>query len=131
MLNKLTNEEIIALFSILVYNVKASNKAEPCVEKISEAFNEAVNFLVAACDQLIDIEKKFCVIDTESDPEKRLNFYFYELMYGWATKRPFLDVVTASPGLDEGSIVKMVNTVERMCQHVKAAARVMSDSKLA
>jgi len=49
-LNKLTNEEIIALFSILVYNVKASNKAEPCVEKISEAFNEAVNFLVDACD---------------------------------------------------------------------------------
>lgn len=50
LLNKLTNEEIIALFSILVYNVKASNKAEPCVEKISEGFNEAVNFLVGACD---------------------------------------------------------------------------------
>jgi hypothetical protein len=39
-LNKLTNEEIIALFSILVFNVKGSNKAEPCTEKISEGFNE-------------------------------------------------------------------------------------------
>jgi antiviral helicase SKI2 len=131
LLNKLTNEEIIALFSILVFNVKGSNKAEPCTEKISEGFNEAVNFLVTACDQLIDIEKKFGVIDTEIDRDKRLNFFFYELMYGWAAKRPFLEVVQESPGLDEGSIVKMVNTVERMCQHVKAAARVMSDSKLA
>jgi len=85
-LNKLTNEEIIALFSILVQNVRASNKAEPCTEKISEGFNEAVNFLVVACDQLIDIEKKFGVIDTESERDKRLNFFFYELMYSWAMK---------------------------------------------
>ncbi len=95
--------------------MKGTNKAEPCTEKISEAFNEAVNFLVVACDQLIDIEKKFGVIDTEIDRDKRLNFFFYELMHGWATKRPFLEVVQESPGIDEGSIVKMVNTVERMC----------------
>jgi hypothetical protein len=45
-----------------------------------------VNFLVVACDQLIDIEKKFGVIDTESERDKRLNFFFYELMYSWAMK---------------------------------------------
>jgi antiviral helicase SKI2 len=51
-------------------------------------------------------------------------------MYAWATKKPFLDVVQMAQGIDEGSIVKMVNTVERLCQQFKLAARVMGDSKL-
>ena len=70
------------------------------------------------------------MVDTDCEKEKRLNFYFYELIYSWATKMPFLEVVKASPGLDEGTIVRMVNCVERMCQHIKGAARIMGDSKL-
>ena len=130
MLNKLTNEECVALFSVLISNVKAGPKVQPCVETISDGFNEALTFLEETCDKLIEIEKQYGVADTDCEKEKRLNFYFYELIYAWATKQPFLEVVKASPGLDEGTIVRMVNCVERMCQHIKGAARVMGDSKL-
>ena len=64
---------------------------------------------------MIEVEKKMGVIETEPDPEKRLNFHFYELMHAWASKAPFIDVVKANPTIDEGSIVKMVNSVERIC----------------
>ena len=57
MLNRLTNEECVALFSVLISNVKAGPKCEPCVETISEGFNEALGFLEETCDKLIDIEK--------------------------------------------------------------------------
>jgi superfamily II RNA helicase len=53
MLNKLTNEECVALFSVLISNVKAGPKSEPCVETISEAFNEALGFLEETCEKLI------------------------------------------------------------------------------
>jgi hypothetical protein len=64
---------------------------------------------------LIDTEKSFGVVDSEFDLEKRINFEFYELMYAWATGEKFLEVVKKTIGIDEGSIVKMVNSVERIC----------------
>ena len=130
LLNRLTNEECVGLFSILISNVKAGPKCEPCVSTISDAFNDALMFLEVTCDKLIEIEKQYGVVDTDCEKEKRLNYYFYELIYSWAAKQPFLDVVKSAPGLDEGTIVRMVNCVERMTQHIKAAARVMGDSKL-
>jgi hypothetical protein len=36
-------------------------------------------------------------------------------MYAWATGEKFLEVVKSTIGIDEGSIVKMVNSVERIC----------------
>jgi antiviral helicase SKI2 len=93
LLNKLTNEECVALFSVLISNVKAGPKCEPCVATISEGFNEALMFLEVTCDRLIEIEKTYGVIDTDCEKEKRLNYYFYELIYSWATKIPFLEVV--------------------------------------
>lgn len=38
-LNTLTNEECIALFTILVTQIRGNNKAVPCAGFISEAFN--------------------------------------------------------------------------------------------
>ena len=75
-----------------------------------------MTFLEDQCLKLIDIEKQFGVIDTEFDIDKRLNFYFYELMYQWSKNSPFIEVMLNNPGIDEGSIVKMVNSVERLCQ---------------
>jgi antiviral helicase SKI2 len=83
------------------------------------------------CDKLIDIEKKWGVIDTEYDKDKRINFYFYELMYAWAEKKSFIEIVQLAPFIDEGTIVKMINSVERLCAQVKEAARVIGDAQLA
>lgn len=80
---------------------------------------------------MIAVEKQYGVVDSEFELEKRLNFYFYELMYAWSNKGAFSDLVLANPGIDEGSIVKMVNSVERICQQVKSAARILNDAQLA
>lgn len=131
LLKDLTIEECVALFSVLYSQVKAGRNAEPCAADISPGFSNAINFLQGECAKLIDLEKRFGVIDTEPDMEKRLNFYFYELMYGWACKKPFNEIVQENPGIDEGSIVKMVNSVERICVQVKTAARNLEDAALA
>lgn len=131
LLKDLTIEECIALFSILNTQVKAGKNAEPCVADISEGYKNAITFLTEECQKLIDIEKQMGVLDTLPEVDQRLNFYFYELMYGWANKKPFSEVVAENPGIDEGTIVKMVNSVERICVQVKTAARNLEDAALA
>lgn len=132
LLKDLTIEECIALFSVLYTQVKGSKQAEPCVSDISDGFKNALSFLSDQAEKLISIEKQFGVLDTLGfEVETRLNFYFYELMYGWACKKTFSEVVQESPGIDEGTIVKMVNSVERICVQIKTAARNLEDGALA
>ena len=131
LLKELSTEECIALFSVLNSQVRASKQAEPCAGTISEGFQNALRFLCDQCEKLIAVEKQYGVVDSEFELEKRLNFYFYELMYAWSNKGAFSDLVLANPGIDEGSIVKMVNSVERICQQVKSAARILNDAQLA
>jgi antiviral helicase SKI2 len=59
-----------------------------------------------------------------------LNFSFYEIIFEWANKKPFSEVVKLN-NIDEGIIIRMVNSVERVCQHVKSAARIIGDANLA
>ena len=61
---------------------------------------------------------------------QRLNFNFYEIIYEWANQKPFIEVVKLN-NIDEGTIVKMIQSVERVCQQVKTAARVIGDAIMA
>lgn len=132
LLKDLTIEECIALFSVLYTQVKGSKQAQPCVADISDGFKNALAFLSDQAEKLIVTEKHFGVIDTLGfEVETRLNFYFYELMYDWANKKTFAEVIASSPGMDEGTIVKMVNSVERICVQIKTAARNLEDGALA
>jgi antiviral helicase SKI2 len=132
LLKELSIEECIALFSVLYSQVKGSKQALPCASDISDGFKKALNFLCDQTEKLFEVEKRFGVIDTLGfEVDQRLNFYFYELMYGWANKKPFAEVVVENPGIDEGTIVKMVNSVERICVQIKTAARNLEDGALA
>jgi hypothetical protein len=39
---------------------------------------------------------------------KRLNYYFYEIVYDWAKKKPFIDIKALYPAVEEGIIMKMI-----------------------
>ena len=69
--------------------------------------------------------------DADTSVDTRLNFFFYELMYAWASGKSFSEVVALAPFVDEGSIVKMVNSVERICAQIKTVARILGDAELA
>jgi superfamily II RNA helicase len=91
-----------------------SAKADQCESNISESFEKALHFLQDESLKLIEVEKKFGVADTSDDILQRLNFYFYEIMFEWANQKPFIEVVKLN-NIDEGTIIRMVNSVERIC----------------
>jgi hypothetical protein len=62
----------------------------------------------------MEVEAKFGVSDVSTDILQRLNFFFYEIIYEWANQKPFSEVVKLN-SIDEGIIVNMVKSVERVC----------------
>lgn len=57
----------------------------------------------------------------EANLNRRLNMKFYELLYDWADGKSFKDVVSGT-GIDEGSVVKMIMSVNRTRQAVAEMA---------
>lgn len=62
--------------------------------------------------------------------DKRLNFKFYELVYDWADQQTFKGVVEET-GIDEGSVIKMIMSVNRTRQAIEKMATVVGDNALA
>lgn len=106
LLKELTNEEVIALLSILDTQV-GSAKGEESEAKISEAFSKAMDFLNEEALKLIEVESRFGVSDSAGDITKILNFQFYELLHEWASQKPFVEIVQLTT-VSEGDVVKKV-----------------------
>lgn len=87
--------------------------------KVSENFWSACLFLEEECNKLIDIERKNGVNDQVQDTYKRLNYFFYEIVYDWANKKSFLQIKTEHPGLEEGIIIKCIMSVQSLCKTVQ------------
>lgn len=66
----------------------------------------------------------------EQELSKRLNFKFYELIYDWADMKSFKSVVEESK-IDEGSVIKMIMSVNRTRQAIEKMATVVGDNALA
>ena len=110
LLRKLSLEETLALFSVLSPQVRVA-KAEMVENEISPAFSEVLFYVQQKCEELITVEKESNVGNEESDPTKRLNLAFYEIIYKWACKMKFSEVVQLN-NIDEGMIIRMVLNVE-------------------
>eukprot|EP00347_Sterkiella_histriomuscorum_P019452 403341578 len=129
LLKELNNEEIIALLSILDTQV-GNSKADESDAFISETFQKAVSFLNEEALKLIEVEGRFGVQDAVSEISKYLNFQFYELLFEWASQKPFVEIVKIA-AVSEGDVVKVVQNVERLLRQVKNASRVIGDAQLA
>ena len=77
----------------------------------------------------MEIESKYAVPDCSSDLSQRLNFFFYEIIYEWANQKSFHEIIQLNT-IDEGMIIKMVTAVEKTCDHIKCAAKVIGNSVL-
>jgi len=63
LLNELTDPECLALFSVLVQQVRAGNGCKESEADISENFTRAFNFLELETEKLIETEKECKVND--------------------------------------------------------------------
>ena len=60
--------------------------------RISDKFYDTCLWLEKECEKLIDTEIKCGVIDQIQEIDKRLNYYFYEIVYDWAKKKSFFKI---------------------------------------
>jgi len=130
-LKKINNEEMLALFSVLIDQVKAGKEHQVLVSRISDNFWNACMFLEEECDKLIATEAKFGVADQLKDKGKRLNYYFYEIVYDWVKKKSFLQIKREHPALEEGITIKCIMSVGQLCKTVKEMSNLIGDVALA
>ena len=98
--------------------------------EISPAFWKACIFLEEEAKKLIEIEAKYGVTDEEKDPIKRLNYFFYELVYMWAKKESFFKIKNKFPNVEEGIMIKMIFEVKKICKLIKEMSILIGDNSL-
>ena len=129
LINELTDAELLAIISILCTQERAGNKQPECITMYSEAFKKAYAFMIDETTKLIALEETFN-INEEKNFSKRLNFCFYEAVYDWASNCDFIDIISEC-GIEEGIVIKMFGTVDRVRQSLAAMAKVVGDNALA
>ena len=61
---------------------------------------------------------------------KRLNYFFYELVYMWANKESFLKIKSKFPNVEEGIMIKMIMEVQKVCRLIKEMSILIGDNSL-
>ena len=92
-LKDLTDPEMLALLSVLV-ELRPAKSHDMLESQISEKFWAACMYLEQETTKLIAAEQKCGVADQQDVAIKRLNYYFYEIVYDWANKKSFLAIKT-------------------------------------
>jgi len=87
-------------------------------------------YLEAETTKLIQVERNCGVTDQQSDPIKRLNYFFYEVVHDWATKKSFLAIKTKWPNLEEGIVIKVMMEVTKLCKTIKEMSILIGDFTL-
>ena len=95
----------------------------------SDKFKKAVEYVIAETEKLILLEAEFGITG-ETEMKNRINMKFYEAVYEWAEGNSFNDIIN-SCGIEEGIVVKMIMTVDRIRQSLNAMAKVVGDNSLA
>lgn len=129
LINELSNEEVLAILSIFNTQIRATKQQPECVRMYSEAFKKAYSFIIDETEKLIELEQTFS-INEEKNFSKRLNFCFYEAVYEWASGGDFIDIISDC-GIEEGGVIKMFQTVDRLRECLTRMAKVVGDNALA
>lgn len=118
---------MLALFSVLLDKVKASKGHDMLSSRISDNFWNTCIWLESECTKLIELEKQFGVKGEIDAVEKRLNYYFYEIVYDWAKKKSFYAIKEQNPMLEEGVIIKCIQSIAQMLKVVKEMSELIGD----
>ncbi|KAG8329684.1 hypothetical protein J6590_081223 [Homalodisca vitripennis] len=116
--------EIAALLSGLVFQAKTNH--EPPEKLLSQGRKEIEN----VNDELIKVERE-CEIGTQDTTSEfdRLNFGLLEVVYEWASNKPFAEIMTLTD-VQEGLIVRCIQQLSETLNYVKGAAAQLGDRML-
>ena len=116
---------------MLLDRTKASKGHEMFSSRISDNFWGTCIWLESEATKLIELEKQFGVKGEIDDVSKRLNYYFYEIVYDWAKKKSFFAIKEANPMLEEGVIIKAIQNITQLLKVVKEMSELIGDVQLA
>jgi antiviral helicase SKI2 len=113
LLTDLCPEEIVALFSALVFQERRNDQPEP---QLCTRLERARVDLVHLTGRLATVQAEvgLNVSPTEYTREK-LNFVLMEVVYEWARGMPFADICQLTDIL-EGSIVRCIVRLDETCR---------------
>jgi len=125
-LKGLAPEEILSLFSALVFEERGRQVTEP---KLNPTLEKAHGEMMARAKSLgvLQIEAG---VDIDIDEYVRnVNWGMMEVVYEWARGLPFSDICLLTDIL-EGSIVRCIVRLDETCREIRNAARLIGDSDL-
>ena len=102
-----------------------------CNNRISDGFWNACLYMEDECHKLIETELKYGVTDQLKELEKRLNYYFYDIVYRWAKKESFYSIKQSYPIVEEGIVIKCIQSTSNVCKVVKEMSIKIGDVQLA
>uniref|UniRef100_T1GDC1 Helicase ATP-binding domain-containing protein n=1 Tax=Megaselia scalaris TaxID=36166 RepID=T1GDC1_MEGSC len=111
--NDLDSAEIAALLSGLVFQAKVNEKPN-----VPEKLQKYMDKFTEISDFILNVELRHKVASGESN---RLNFGLIEVVYEWARKKPFSEIMGLTQ-IQEGIIVRCIQQLDETLQDVKTAA---------
>lgn len=114
--NDLDSAEIAALLSGLVFQAKVNE--EP---NVPEKLKKYMEKFTEISDLILNVELRHKVGSGDSCDSNRLNFGLIEVVYEWARKKPFAEIMGLTQ-IQEGIIVRCIQQLDETLQDVKTAA---------
>lgn len=114
--NDLDSAEIAALLSGLVFQGKVNEEPE-----IPEKLKKYMKKFEETSDLIVNTELRHRVCSSDSSDSNRLNFGLIEVVYEWARKKPFSEIMGLTQ-IQEGIIVRCIQQLDETLQDVKTAA---------
>lgn len=114
--NDLDSAEIAALLSGLVFQAKVNE--EP---NVPEKLKSYMKKFTEISDNILSVELRHKVGSYDSSDSNRLNFGLIEVVYEWARKKPFSEIMGLTQ-IQEGIIVRCIQQLDETLQDVKTAA---------
>uniref|UniRef100_A0A7S4PCN3 ATP-dependent RNA helicase Ski2/MTR4 C-terminal domain-containing protein n=1 Tax=Paramoeba aestuarina TaxID=180227 RepID=A0A7S4PCN3_9EUKA len=125
-LDTLEPEEIVAMFSCLVFEEKGRQVTEPSLTPTLQACHQK---LQETAKFVLGIQRECCVDVTEQEYMKNINIGLMEVVFEWGRGLPFSDICTLTD-VQEGTIVRCIIRLDETCREIKSAARLIGDSSL-
>lgn len=125
-LNKLKPAEVAALLSSLIFQAKT--KVEPDLDKLPSDLLKGKKEIEKIFNEIQQLESVFR-ISNEIGREEELNFGLVQIVYEWASDKPFSEIMQLTD-VQEGIIVRCIQQLNDIICDVRNASRLIGDPEL-
>ncbi|KAI4466930.1 atp-dependent rna and dna helicase [Holotrichia oblita] len=125
-LRDLQPAEVAALLSCLVF--QAQTKKELADFTLTAKLKEGINKIREVHSKILSLELKY-QISNDLGREEELNFGLVEVVYNWASEKPFAEIMELTD-VQEGIIVRCIQQLYETISDVRSGAMTVGDPEL-